>query len=164
MSRNLGMTTCYFCGGTVNLTGEPHNITREEAGAYFDEYRCCVFANAECSLCGAKYLAWMDTVAHGQRHGYEGYKRDANTIYDLSFRSTFDDEPGEADKPIYTPAPAIMSTDTIAFEIPAPPEGWVADGYRQVKQGEMCWTGVKWKEWLWDQSIPHYPAAVKQEP
>lgn len=50
-------------------------------------------ANATCPGCSAEYLAWMYDIP-GRRHRKEG------GIQDLSFRSTFDDEPGIPDLPI----------------------------------------------------------------
>jgi hypothetical protein len=80
-------------------------ITREDCGVYFESrngysYRGARVANATCENCEAKYIAWFDLSAC-EGYGASGYFRphpDGLHI-DLSFRSTFDDEPGEADMP-----------------------------------------------------------------
>jgi hypothetical protein len=97
MSRNLGRIDCYFCEGRVKLVGKVHPIMREECGGYFSEYDGMLVADAECSDCEAKYLAWVDEstrVSGGWNRG-----RDEREFVDLSFRSTFDDEAGAADMP-----------------------------------------------------------------
>ena len=86
MSRNLGRTTCYFCGGEVVPEQAMRPITMDEARCYFDEYRGMLVANSHCKECLAKYLRWDP-----ERTG----------IADLSFRSTFDDEAGPEDLPVY---------------------------------------------------------------
>lgn len=93
MSRNLLSTICYFCNGPVVLEQTPHIVSPDECGPYFEEYQGMRVANARCKDCCALYLAWVTPPpGHGPIQ-YEG------THYDLSFRSTFDDEPGLADLP-----------------------------------------------------------------
>lgn len=94
MSRNLARTDCYFCGGHVVDVEEPREITAEDCGAYLETYAGMTVANAECRVCGAKYLAWVTTLFswHGR---------------DLSFRSTFNDEPGDADMPTREGGPIL---------------------------------------------------------
>jgi hypothetical protein len=86
----------------VLLVSAPHSITRKEAGIYFEEYKDMLVADAECVDCEAKYLAWI------QRHFWfkSPYFRNPITrkpddppFTDLSFRSTFNDEPGPEDEP-----------------------------------------------------------------
>mgnify|MGYP001151860163 CR=1 FL=1 len=89
MARNLGRTTCAFCNEPVKLEEEPRQIKPEEAGVYYHETVGYRFANASCTLCHAKYLAWFREPG-------------SDEISDLSFRSTFDDEPGEMDLPKFT--------------------------------------------------------------
>jgi hypothetical protein len=106
MSRNLGQTTCYFCGAEVRVTGVVHDILPAEAGVYFDEYEGMVVADAECTDCKAEYLAWLDESRRSRfprclSHWPGRKERERIAPLDLSFRSTFDDEPGESDMPRY---------------------------------------------------------------
>ena len=111
MSRNLAMIDCYFCReDRVKLFEKPRPISEIEAGRYFSEYEGMLVARAYCELCDARYLAWVDestrkrtptyrdhlglTIPFALRVPHEGY-----TFFDLSFRSTFNDEPGEKDYP-----------------------------------------------------------------
>lgn len=84
MSRNLSRSTCYFCGSKVVLDEDHRPIEERDCGAhYYDKYRGMLVAKATCPLCETSYLAWLD--------GRTGITPD------LSFRSTFDDEPGAKD-------------------------------------------------------------------
>jgi len=101
MSHNLARSNCYFCEGPVVHEEPPRPITRDEAGGYFNEYEGMLVANAHCAWCEAKYLAWV----HGREDWRFGHlaprnRPDAPHV-DLSFRSTFNDEPGDEDKPRY---------------------------------------------------------------
>ncbi len=101
MSRNLADTTCAGCRwGDVRLVETPRPITEAEAGCYFPEYEGMVVANAQCLLCEAKYLAWVDEATKLRRHGYERRPVDGPFV-DLSWRSTFNDEPGADDLPAF---------------------------------------------------------------
>lgn len=94
MSRNLADRCCYFCQGDIKPQEEPKPITEEETGShYFNEYRGMLVANAECELCEAKYLAWCSERT--------GMSPTEDGVCDLSFRSTFNDEPGADDMPKY---------------------------------------------------------------
>jgi hypothetical protein len=96
VSRNLGTNVCYFCSGGVTLKEPPREIRPDEARAYIDEYAGMVVAKAECVDCEAKYLAWVKPApGHGPTMHSEG------PFFDLSFRSTFNDEYGPADVPTY---------------------------------------------------------------
>ena len=98
MSRNIGMGPgCDFCPGDVSLVEATRPITKAEAGVYFDEYEGMPVANAVCVLCDAKYLAWIDWPL-SSRH-IASPKKPGDLYVDLSFRSTFNDEPGLADMP-----------------------------------------------------------------
>lgn len=106
MSRNLSETGCHFCpapGRDIVLEEEPRPITRADAGRYFDEYEGFMMANAHCYHCDAKYLAWCaESKAWLRKYGRERYPnepRDGLRHFDLSFRSTFNDEPGPDDLP-----------------------------------------------------------------
>ncbi len=98
MSRNLCQTDCYFCSGEIVLKNAPHAITAAEAGCYFDEYEGMIVADAECVDCEAKYLAWVDE-AHRRCYRRESVPDAGKVCVDLSFRSSFDDEPGREDLP-----------------------------------------------------------------
>lgn len=101
MSRNRTETYCEFCSADLKLEEEPRPITREEAGVYFGEYEGMLVAKAACPECEAKYLAWCkprpDRASSLRLFGEDLLRG----FYDTSFRSTFDDEPGEEDLPKY---------------------------------------------------------------
>ncbi len=105
MSRNLGEISCTFCYGKVTLDESPRPITREECAGYYDTregygYAGAIVANATCEDCKAKYLAHVDFSActgYGS-HSYF-HKRDDQPFFDLSHRSTFNDEPYPDDMP-----------------------------------------------------------------
>lgn len=110
MSRNLCKTNCDWCGcDEVDLTGPEHPITPDEAGRYFSEFERMIVADAECMVCGAKYLAWVDERGrepYRGRYGYHVFNQFASEpcgFFDLSYRSSFNDEPGEADMGFASP-------------------------------------------------------------
>ncbi len=117
MSRNLGSTSCDFCGEKVTLDESPRPITREDAGHCYDTYQGyghagMIVANATCSVCEAEYLAWIDQSAcagYGTS-GFPNRPEKEEPFMDLSFRSTFDDEPGIADMPKYAIRREIVKT------------------------------------------------------
>ena len=99
MSRNLASTRCDHCGSDrVKITGRRHPITQDESGIYFDEFKGLIVADAECDVCRAKYIAWVDDtnceVSHQTNRGGLPTQKG---FFDLSYRSSFDDEPGSAD-------------------------------------------------------------------
>ena len=102
MSRNLCSVECYYCGATPSLDEVPRPIKEEEAKVYFDEYKGMQVANATCKSCHAKYLAW---IKYPSRDGDESWETRENFkklgFCDLSFRSTFNDEAGGADLPLF---------------------------------------------------------------
>ena len=57
----------------------------------------------ECFDKCAKYLAWIDkrTCVNPIHKNYVGYAQVYGEVYDLSYRSTFNDKPGPEDLPIY---------------------------------------------------------------
>lgn len=65
---------------------KPRPATSKDCG---DEYIGMLIAHAECSRCKAKYTAWVE----------RGHGSDRMIFTDLSFRSTFNDEPGPDDLP-----------------------------------------------------------------
>lgn len=99
MSRNLLSTKCVHCEHKVELLEEPHPITKEEAGRYFDEYEGMIVAKAICPMCLAEYLAWIDETERVKIR----IDRKANygEVLDLSYYSTFNDEPDYTDLPKY---------------------------------------------------------------
>jgi hypothetical protein len=106
MSRNLCDTHCQFCGecDTVELVEDRRPIREDEAGCYFEEYEGMLVANAACNLCEAKYLAWVDERPLKRPRFWLGVRREprhGDPFFDLSHRSTFNDEPGEEDMPMY---------------------------------------------------------------
>lgn len=90
MSRNLARTTCRTCESEVKVCGIPYKGA--ENGLWL--------ANAECTACGTKYTAWIGPTldGYGSREVDRNLVRDRG-FYDLSYRSTFNDEPGEGDVP-----------------------------------------------------------------
>ncbi len=97
MSRNLSSTGCQFCEDKPTLDEAPRAIRIEDTGPhYFKEYEGMMVANATCPSCEAKYLAWVTPPRqwHQQR-------TDDRPYVDLSFRDSFNDEPAEADLPVY---------------------------------------------------------------
>lgn len=97
MSRNLCRTDCYFCNDDVVLVEEPRDITEKEAGAHYETYKGMLVANAECPSCLAKYLAWVNEFRCNAKPRHVEWGK----FFDLSFRSTFNDEPGKDDLPKY---------------------------------------------------------------
>ena len=97
MSRNLYQQTCYYCDHPIMLLEKPRPITEEDAFGYFKEFKGMVVAIAYCPVCLAKYLAWVDTSKR-LNHSSKNYHE---VIQDLSFLSTFNDEPGPDDLPAY---------------------------------------------------------------
>jgi hypothetical protein len=107
VSRNLGRSNCRFCSGAVKCIESPRHVTVDDTStSYFADCDGLIVARAECEDCVGKYLAWLSTPKSWGRYRPE----DANVqldeelvpiIRDLSFRSTFNDEPGEDDLPLY---------------------------------------------------------------
>lgn len=91
MSRNIGSSACCL---PVVVEETPRLITEDEAGRYYQEFRTLYVANAHCPVCGAKYLAWFSD-------GYGHSRIRSNEVRDLSYRSSFNDEPDDADLPTH---------------------------------------------------------------
>lgn len=85
MSRTLCSVACDRCGGTVERLEEWRLATPAELGRYYHEYSERLFAHASCEWCGALYLAWAP----------DRYTPSQEGIGDLSYRSTFNNEPNE---------------------------------------------------------------------
>lgn len=93
MSRNLCRTDCRTCDSKVTLCGVPY----KGDGHYCEGLW---LADAACTVCGTKYTAWIGPSPEG--YGDRSTDRDlvrAHGFYDLSYRSTFNDEAGEGDLP-----------------------------------------------------------------
>lgn len=92
MSRNLGQTDCRLCTCPVKITGLPMVYELPNCDG-----ESIVFAHAECVACKAQYSAWLHSHTD---QGRTRHRTDpTGTFYDLSFRSTFNDEPGRDDVP-----------------------------------------------------------------
>lgn len=74
-------------------------ITEAETGGCFLEYAGMLVAHAQCEDCEAPYLAWV--LGNNRGSGPENYDKAEHIVRDLSYRSTFDDEPGPEDFPKY---------------------------------------------------------------
>ncbi len=93
MSRNLCRTDCRTCESKVEICGIPYRGD----GTYQEGLW---IADAVCTVCGTKYTAWVGPT----RDGYGARDLDRQLVrdhgfYDLSYRSTFNDEPGADDLP-----------------------------------------------------------------
>jgi len=95
MSRNLCSQTCVYCGDEPKLVESPHELTKQEAHVYFEEFEGMIVAKSICPSCEAEYLAWLD---ESKRKKYR-CKKYYSLIEDLSFYSSFNDEPGNNDLP-----------------------------------------------------------------
>jgi len=105
MSRNIGQTECARCNASVATTGPDHPITEDEAHGYFEEFEGLLVADAKCENCGALYLAWVDSTTRLRPAVVFGVdlsqEKGDGPFFDLSYRSSFNDEPGEGDLPPY---------------------------------------------------------------
>lgn len=116
-SRNLGTTSCYFCGGAISLDEAPRPITKKEAGGFFLRYVDMIVAKCHCFDCEAQYLAWMDNIPYGGM----GLKPPLSGIKDLSFQRTFGPEPAIEDLPRYHIVQHI-ELERIPYAEPPPPD------------------------------------------
>ena len=106
MSRNLSNKTCVHCDHEVTLLSEVKRGLAEfrPGSCYCAEYADRYFAEAECPACLAQYLAWCVVPAPG-----------LTEVRDLSYRSTFNDEPGERDLPRYDVQSSVTFVRTGVF-------------------------------------------------
>src|SRR5690348_11653005 len=111
MALSLGKVVCHRCGGRVTRT-DHQSETLEET----DHRRPGMnISEAECARCGAKYWAWVTPAINDPIYGRRGIDRENVRqfgFYDLSFRSTFSDQPAMVDLPPWheTNAPDTTST------------------------------------------------------
>ena len=96
MSRNIGYARCKYCGSDVVLDGNPHPATPDEV---WGEYLGMIIENAECPECKAKYMAWRHWEHRDTDYWANPDWAENKKIMDLSFRSSFNDEPGDDDLP-----------------------------------------------------------------
>lgn len=103
MSRNLGIRHCDYCTQDyVVITGPIFNF-EERYSFYVSEYRGMKVADAECQYCGTKYLAWVEPSPNKRKEWMDPDWAPEKRYYDLSYRSTFNDEPGKSDLPTIKP-------------------------------------------------------------
>lgn len=115
MSRNLARTDCYFCHSTDFRIESPTMSWKDYAkGKYFEkpygsDYGSMTVAIVTCSLCEAKYVGWCNDLRIDNWRRTPGggatlidtTPSSAEDFNDLSFRSTFNDEPGDLDLPVF---------------------------------------------------------------
>ena len=83
MSRNLDTKVCAYCESYVISMEQIHEITKKEAGKYYDEFAGMLVCRSICPECLSEYLAWINA--------------ETKKVEDLSYYSTFNDEPGSYD-------------------------------------------------------------------
>ena len=99
MSRNLCRTDCHRCSGEVRVVGIPYYLPQ----THFSRPNMLA-ADAECVKCQTRYTAWMGPTTKDKGDNYGAREVDLLLMtefgfFDLSYRSTFNDEPGESDVP-----------------------------------------------------------------
>lgn len=95
MSRNCGTAGCYACDGRLRVDGAAQSFTALfPASSMRGEYGGHDFVPLVCEDCEAKFLGWVT------RNTGAGEAEDGGiTWYDVSWRSSFNDEPGPDDIP-----------------------------------------------------------------
>lgn len=124
MPLSLGKVVCHRCGGRVARTDHQSETLPET-----DQFRPGMArSEAECARCGAKYWAWVTPAINDPIYGRRGTDREnvrVHGFYDLSFRSTFSDQPGEGDLPVWhddRPQPNDMQRQAVVTPaMPQPP-------------------------------------------
>ena len=102
MSRNLCQTNCDRCGLREFELGEIYCLP--------EDHWCCPgmqVRDVTCKVCLTAYTGWVGPMGDAGLYGGPGYgaregeKADVKRLgfYDLSYRSTFNDEPGVEDVP-----------------------------------------------------------------
>lgn len=131
MSRNLCMTSCDRCqADEVGLIERPRQITPDEAGVYFGEFRGMLVANAVCPDCGARYLAWcQDNRPRGRSPDY------GERYFDLSYRKAFNDEPCKED----IPKPSALRDLDAAIKRLVVPDITAVRGARALLAKKLGW-------------------------
>lgn len=94
MSRNLCRDRCVYCGDDVRLVPE-WPVIQEWARPVRDRYR---LVSAICRGCQSLYVAHVD-YSEDRHLRSPDLANDFRQVKDLSFWSTFNDEPSEMDKP-----------------------------------------------------------------
>lgn len=101
MANVLCDTRCGQCGfDTVELVEQPHLLTETETETDIGNSRFevgrVVVAGAECRLCEARYLAWVDQSRLPVEFRFP-MPDTSKGFFALSYRSTFDRKPGPDD-------------------------------------------------------------------
>lgn len=102
MSRNLARVDCAQCPAEAEdiiLDESPRPLTKEDTVGYYREYAGMLVAHAHCKWCGALYLAWIDERTRSKYFQYARF--DEGRPVDLSYRSSFNDEPWILDLPVF---------------------------------------------------------------
>lgn len=96
MSCNLCEVTCVRCGTEVRAAGQSYRLPDD----HWSKPGLLV-VDAECPICQARYTAWLvDPRGYRGLSGWRPSQEDIDRgFYDLSFRSTFNDESGPTDLP-----------------------------------------------------------------
>ena len=109
MSRNIGIAECDRCGVTPVLSERPRKITRKDACKFYEEFEGLIVAHAVCPQCGARYLAWVNEKKRKRKSFSPRAPIKGVGFFDLSYRSTFNEEPGPKDLPPWTPPITITA-------------------------------------------------------
>lgn len=101
MSRNISGTECEQCDvkESVAITGQLffyEERFQDMPESWMQHFKGTVMADATCQYCDTKYIAWIKPSPN--YHGYRETENDRG-FYDLSYRSSFNDEPGKDDIP-----------------------------------------------------------------
>lgn len=148
MSRGLSRDTCVRCGEAPVLEDpNGHQITELEAKTErnYEEFKGLIVSAAICPKCGARYLAWLsDQQCYGLRvtkYGGPFYAPDIHhqepwpySIKNLSFLSTFDDQPGPGDLPYH-------EADELPVQCRCGPYPLPSFGWRSVQE-ENPWGDI----------------------
>lgn len=96
MSRNLNSVSCMRCRTEVRAAGQSYRLPDDHWSM-----PGLLLVDAECPVCQARYSAWVvDNDCRGtMRRRHINQEDKDRGFYDLSYRSTFNDEPGPGDLP-----------------------------------------------------------------
>lgn len=120
MSRNLCQTDCPRCGSKRIRVWDVREGTKDDfVHRYYDEFQTMLVGDAECTDCGCKLLAWVRPpivgIHNDDKFSFCDYNQSIDGtahFFDLSYRSTFNDEPGPDDLP--TPDVLVHFPNVIA--------------------------------------------------
>lgn len=94
MSRNLCRVDCARCESRVKISGPLYRLPSD----HFSQPHLLV-ADAECSVCAARFTAWIGHTEDRNVRVGDLDMIEANGFYDLSYRANFNDEPEGCDLP-----------------------------------------------------------------